>query len=112
MTLEEQVKAIVQALKDKKGVDVKAYDVRGVSGLCDYYVVATGTAAPHVKALIAATQAAMKANGVESYRTSGDRDSGWVVVDYVDVVVHAFSPEARAYYAVERLWKDAKEVAC
>ena len=112
MTLEEQVKTIVQALRDKKGVDVKAYDVRGVSGLCDFYVVATGTAAPHVKALISAAQAAMKEAGVESYRTSGDRDSGWVVVDYVDVVVHAFSPEARAYYAIERLWKDAKEFAC
>jgi len=111
MTLEEQVKAIAQALRDKKGVDVKAYDVRGVSGLCDYYVVATGTAAPHVKSLIAASQAAMKAAGVESYRTSGDRDSGWVVVDYVDIVVHAFSPEARAYYAIEKLWKDAKELA-
>ena len=110
MTLEEQVKAIVQALKDKKGVDVRTYDVRGVSGLCDYYVVATGTAAPHVKALIAATQAAMKENVVDSYRTSGDRESGWVVIDYVDVVVHAFSPEARAYYAIEKLWKDAKEV--
>ena len=46
MTVEEQVKEIVRAMRDKKGVDVKAYDVRGVSGLCDYYVVATGTAAP------------------------------------------------------------------
>ena len=112
MTLEEQVVKIVEAMRDKKGVDVKAYDVRGVSGLCDYYVVATGTAAPHLKALIAETQSVMKAAGVESYRTSGDRESGWIVVDYVDVVVHAFSPEARAYYAIEKLWDKAKAVAC
>ena len=105
MTLEEQVKAITQALDDKKAEDVRTYDVRGVSGLCDAFVVATGTAAPHLKALVAGTQQAMRAAGIASYRTSGDPESGWIVVDYVDVVVHVFSPEARAYYALERLWE-------
>ena len=110
MTLEEQVKTIVGALADKKAADIKTYDVRGVSGLCDAFVVATGTAAPHLKALISGTQVAMKEAGVASYRTSGDPDSGWIVVDYVDVVVHVFSPEARAYYALEKLWETAKPV--
>lgn len=110
MTLEEQVKAIVQALADKKAVDVKTYDVRGVSGLCDAFVVATGTAAPHLKGLVAGVQQAMRAAGEASFRTSGDPESGWIVLDYVDVVVHVFSPEARAYYALERLWDGAKPV--
>ena len=105
MTLEEQIKIVVKALEEKKAVDVKTYDVRGISGLCDAFVVATGTAAPHLKALIAGTQQAMKQAGISSYRTSGDPESGWIVVDYVDVVVHVFSPEARAYYALERLWE-------
>ena len=52
MTLEEQVKAIKTALEDKKAVDIRAYDVRGISGFTDAFVVATGTAAPHLKALI------------------------------------------------------------
>ena len=108
MILEEQVKTIVNALADKKAADIKTYDVRGVSGLCDAFVVSTGTAAPHLKALISGTQVAMKEAGVASYRTSGDPDSGWIVVDYVDVVVHVFSPEARAYYALEKLWDNAK----
>ena len=108
MTLEEQVKLAKTALEDKKAVDIKAYDVRGVSGFADAFVVATGTAAPHLKALIAGVQGAMKDAGVDSYRTSGDPQSGWIVVDYVDLVVHVFSPEARAYYALEKLWKDAK----
>ena len=108
MTLEEQVALVKTALEDKKAVDVKAYDVRGISGFADACVVATGTAAPHLKALIASTQAAMKEVGVNSYRTSGDPQSGWIVVDYVDVVVHVFSPEARAYYALEKLWETAK----
>ena len=104
MTEEKQVEAVVKALTDRKGVDIKVYDVRGKSSLADYFVVATGSAAPHLKALVAETQAAMKAAGVQSFRTSGDPESGWIVVDYFDVVVHVFSPEARAYYALERLW--------
>jgi len=104
MTVEEQVDAIVKALEDRKGVDVKVYDVRGKSSLADFFVVATGSAAPHLKALIAESQSVMKDAGVMSYRTSGDPESGWIVVDYVDIVVHVFSPEARAYYALEKLW--------
>ncbi len=104
MTVEEQVKLVVQALEDRKGTDVKVYDVRGQNSLTDWFVVATGAAAPHLKALVAETQAAMKKAGVSSYRTSGDPESGWIVVDYIDIVVHVFSPEARAYYALEKLW--------
>lgn len=110
MTLEEQVKLVLQALEDKKAVDVKTYDVRGVSGLCDAFVVATGTAAPHLKGLVAGVQQAMRTAGESSFRLSGDPESGWIVVDYVDVVVHVFSPEARAYYALERLWDGAKPI--
>ena len=104
MTLEEQVKALVDALGDKKAVDVRTYDVRGVSGICDAFVVASGTAAPHLKGLAAGAQEAMRNAGVQAYRTSGDPESGWIVIDYVDVVVHVFSPEARAYYALEKIW--------
>ena len=105
MTAEEQAKAVARALEERKGTDVKIWDVRGVSPLTDFFVVATGSAAPHLKALVAESQAAMKAAGVNSYRTSGDPESGWIVVDYIDVVVHVFSPEARAYYALEKLWE-------
>jgi ribosome-associated protein len=104
MTVEKQVEAIVKALEDRKGVDVKVYDVRGKSSLADFFIVATGSAAPHLKALIAESQSVMKDAGVMSFRTSGDPESGWIVVDYVDIVVHVFSPEARAYYALEKLW--------
>ena len=90
-------KEIVQALEDAKGQDIRVYDVRGTSGLTDYFVVATGAAAPHLKALV-------KALPKKAYRVSGDPESGWIVADYVDVIVHVFSPEARAYYALEKLW--------
>ena len=91
------VEEIVKALEDAKGENVKVYDVRGVSGLTDYFVVATGAAAPHLKALI-------KSLPAKAYRISGEPDTGWMVADYIDVVVHIFSPEARQYYALEKLW--------
>ena len=106
MTAEEQAKAIAAALEARKGVDVKIYDVRGKSSLTDFFVVATGSAAPHLKALAGESQYAMKQAGVNSFRTSGDPESGWIVVDYIDVVLHVFSPEARAYYALEKLWAE------
>lgn len=104
MEADKQAETVAKALADRKGSDIKIYDVRGKSPLADFFVVATGSAAPHLKALVAESQAVMKEAGVMSYRTSGDPESGWIVVDYVDVVVHVFSPEARAYYALEKLW--------
>ena len=97
MNSEEQAKEIAKALEDAKGTDVKIYDVRGKSGLTDFFVVATGAAAPHLKALVKATPG-------KAYRVAGDPESGWIVSDYIDVVVHVFSAEARAYYALEKLW--------
>lgn len=96
MNSEKQAQEIVAALLDAKGEDIKVYDVRGKSGITDFFVVATGAAAPHLKALAKALP--------KAYRTAGDPDSGWIVSDFVDVVVHVFSAEARAYYALEKLW--------
>ena len=95
-TSEQLAAELAQALEDTKAVDVRTYDVRGTSGFTDFFVVATGAAAPHLKALVKALP--------KAYRVSGDPESGWIVSDYIDVVVHVFSAEARAYYALEKLW--------
>ena len=99
-----------KALYAKQAQDIRIFDVRGLSNVTDFYIVATGTSAPHLKALIGETENHMKKLGVTSYRNSGESGSGWVVVDYVHVVVHVFSSEARAYYAIEKLWSTAKEL--
>ena len=96
MEAEKQAKELAKALEDSKALDVKTYDVRGVSGFTDFFVVATGAAAPHLKALVKVLP--------KAYRVSGDPESGWIVCDFVDVVVHIFSAEARAYYQLEKLW--------
>lgn len=110
MNSEQMALEAAKALYQKKAADIRIFDVRGVSGVTEFYVVATGTSAPHLKALIAETQHRMKESNIASYRTSGESSSGWVIVDYVTAVVHVFSPEARAYYNIERLWAKAKEI--
>ena len=110
MTSEQQAADLAKALEDAKAVDVKVYDVRGKSSLADFFVVATGAAAPHLKALAAEVDAGSRKRGSGKGRVSGEPDSGWIAVDKIDVVVHIFSPEARAYYALEKLWTAAKPV--
>jgi ribosome-associated protein len=101
---------IAQALYDKQAEDIRILDVRGVSTVTDYCVVASGTSAPHLKALQKAAQSALKENQDSSFRSSGDPDSGWVLLDAFDVVAHIFAPEAREYYDIEALWQGAKEI--
>ncbi|MDD4101701.1 MAG: ribosome silencing factor [Kiritimatiellae bacterium] len=98
------------ALDAKQAEDIRVFDVRGLSTVTDFTVVATGTSAPHLKALVAESKRRMKDLGVTCYRMSGEPDSGWVVADYVNAVVHVFSSEARIYYAIEKIWATAKEV--
>ena len=102
----ELVKIIAEGLADKKGSDIAIYDVRANSTITDFHVLATGLNPPHLKALFTETRLRMKAHDMACYRKSGMPDSGWIVADYVDVVLHLFNPTAREYYALDILWKD------
>lgn len=102
----ELAKIIVASLIDKKGGDIKVYDVRTNSSVTDFHVLATGLNPPHLKALFNETRLRMKTHELACYRKSGTPDSGWIVADYIDVVVHLFNPDARQYYALDVLWKD------
>ena len=98
-----------KALEERLGKDIRVLDVRGISNLTDYCVIASGTSAPHLKALTTEVQHSMKQRGLPA-RRSGLPESGWVVVDCLDAVIHIFAPEARTYYAIENLWKGATDV--
>lgn len=102
--------AVVEALDSKQADNIRIFDLTSLSTVTDFTVVATGTSGPHLKALISEVQRSLKKQELKSYRSSGTPDSGWVVIDYIDVVVHVFSEEAREYYAIEKLWATAKEV--
>ncbi len=102
----EMAKIIADGLADKKGIDITIYDVHTHSSITDFHVLATGLNAPHLKALFNETSLRMKAHNLACYRKSGIPDSGWIVADYINVVLHLFNPEARKYYALDILWKD------
>ena len=106
----ELAQKILAVLDANKAADIRCYDVRGKSPITDFNILATGLSAPHLRALVSDVRAAMSKEGVPSYRHSGEPDSGWVVLDYVDVIVHAFTHEAREYYDLDGIWKDAPQI--
>ena len=108
--LVERVRAILDA---KKGEHVVVMHVTDVSSVTDYMVLCSGLNAPHLRALAdeVAKQLRLETPPVAAHRRAGSVDSGWIVLDYVDVVVHLFTPQMRGYYALEQLWKDAPVVS-
>jgi ribosome-associated protein len=103
--------AVVTALEDVKGRHIVALDVRELTGMTDYMVVATGTSNRHVKALAENVSDELRKQGLRPIGTEGDDVAEWVLVDYGDVVVHVMLAEARAFYDLERLWSDGEMVA-
>lgn len=91
----------------KKGFDVRILKLKTVSSVCDYFVIASGDADVHVKAIADAVEEGLRKSGVSPYHTEGKSDGNWVLLDYIDVVVHIFHEPTRRYYSLERLWGDA-----
>lgn len=109
-TLPENLLACCEALSDKKAADLVIIDVKGVSSITDYYVVANGESSPQLKAMAHAARASIKAMNEAAGIIDGDATSGWVVMDAYEFVVHLFTPETRDIYAIESLWKDRPSV--
>lgn len=98
-------------MEDKKGVDPVILDVRELSNVTDFFVIVNGNSTPHLKALAEELHLKLKELGIRNHRKSGTPESGWIVMDFVDVVVHVFSRETREYYALEELWSDAERIS-
>ena len=105
------VKLCCQALDEKKAVDLQVLDVSEQSSITDYLVVATGTSEPHLRALRVEREKAIDASKNRIVGMETAQESGWIVVDVFDVMVHLFTPDTRAKYGLENLWKDAVEVS-
>ncbi len=99
-----------QALDDKKAENLKVLDVRGKSPITNYFIIATATSEPHLRALANELDKTLKDLGVKSIGRESNPGSGWVVVDAFDFMAHLFLPEQRGMYGIEALWKDAEEL--
>ena len=101
---------IAQTIFDKKGFNILALDVKGISTMTDYFLIAEGSVDRHVRALSSAIQERLDELHQPVYRIEGEKEGDWIVMDYSDFVIHLFIPELREKYALEELWKKAKIV--
>jgi len=102
---------VFEALADRKAVDAVVLDLRGLCGATDYFVIVSGTSDAHVRGMADHLVAALTPRGVAPHHVEGLAQGRWVLLDYVDFVVHVFHPELRDFYQLERLWGDAPVVA-
>lgn len=85
-------------------------DISKVATFADYFVIASAANVRQMQALLDALEEGLGHDGVRAWKSEGELDSGWILLDMGDVIVHLFSPEERAYYDIERLWSQAVEV--
>ena len=106
----ELVRLCCRALDEKKAGDLRILDVRALSSITDYLVIGTATSEPHVRALRVELEKALDSSKTHIVGFETARESGWVVMDAFDVMVHIFTPEKRDRYRLENLWRDGKEI--
>ncbi|MFN1835839.1 ribosome silencing factor [Balneola sp. MJW-20] len=105
----DMVEVITEALLSKKGQDVTVMDVSELTTLTDYFVVAHGNSDVQIKALADAVEDDLREKmGERAWKKEGFNTRSWIILDYVNVVIHVMSKEKREYYSIERMWNDAK----
>lgn len=110
MESKELAMQIAKLLDSKKATRVKVLKVRDLTVLADYFVIASGTSSTHVKSLAEEVEFQFKEKGVAPIRTEGFNTQNWFILDYANVIVHVFSPDARDYYDPDHLWADGEDV--
>ena len=99
-----------RALEEKKAEDIRVIEIGNISILADYFIIANGNSPAQVDAMVDSVTELLAKEGVEPKRVEGVRSSGWILLDYGDIVVHIFSKEDRLFYDLERIWSDGKNL--
>ena len=108
MNAKEMVKLAYEALSDKKGSDIKIIDIRDVTVIADYFIIADGSNPNQVQAMADNVQEVLGRVGCECRQIEGYQNANWILMDYRDVIVHIFCREDRLFYDLERIWRDGK----
>ncbi len=104
------LKIIKKAIDDKKGEDIKILDIQKLCVICDYFVITHGYNQPQVEAITDNIIDELTKLGISPKRVEGQKNSGWILLDYGDIVIHVFMNDQRSFYELERIWKDAENV--
>jgi ribosome-associated protein len=105
-----QVQMAIDAAQDRKAGDVVVLDLRPADGFTDFFVIATGQNIRQIQAIADSVKESLSERGIKPSHVEGGDKAGWMLLDYFDFIVHIFSPETRAFYALERLWGSAKRI--
>jgi len=105
---ERTVDRIVDLIMSKKGEDIILIDLRKVSSISDFFIITTGSSGVHVRAIADEVKIMLKKeDSIAPWHIEGYSAQKWILIDYVDIVVHIFDKDTRSYYSLEKLWKDA-----
>ena len=108
--VKEELKLIIEVLEDKKGNDIRIFDVREQSSVTDYVILVSAISEPHAKALKINLDKMIQERGIAVIGNENESSSGWMVLDAFNFMVHIQTAEMRSFYELEGLWKDAVEV--
>jgi len=100
----------VEAASDKLASDVVLLDVTGICSFASYFVICSGDSGRQIAAIQEAVEEALREEGLRPHHREGDLDSGWLLLDFGDVIVHIFAPAEREYYQLDELWSQAVPV--
>ena len=104
------VKIAYDALDDKLAEDIKIIDIRSISVLADYFIIADGSNRNQVQSMADSAEEALGRAGYDAKQIEGYQSANWILMDYKDIIVHVFSKEDRAFYDLERIWRDGKQI--
>ena len=108
--LSKEVANAVHAALDKKAIDLVVLDLRNTSAFTDFFILCSGQNQRQVKAIADAVEEALRAIKVRPAHVEGYERADWVLMDFFNFIVHIFTPQTRAFYALERLWGDAERI--
>jgi ribosome-associated protein len=106
----EALRLALDAIQDLKGTQLVVLDLRGLNDATDYFVIASGTSDAHVRGIAESVMDKLDRRGHHTHHVEGLNGGSWVLLDFVDFVIHLFHPETRSFYQLERLWDDAPEL--
>lgn len=106
----QMVKLAYEALDERKGEDIQVIEIKDISIIADYFIIANGTNSSQVDAMVHSVEEKLGKEGFEPKRIEGVRSASWILMDYGDVIVHVFSKEDRLFYNLERIWRDGKSI--
>ena len=110
MKSNDMAKLAVAALEDHKAEDISVIDIREVSPIADYFIIASGNNQNQLQAMRDAADEALYKAGIKVQQVEGNQNSTWILMDYNDIIIHIFSKEDRLFYDLERIWTDRKKI--